>query len=200
MNQFFNKFIFINLFFIVIIFDTVFQSSANIVFSNSICANAIGGYSIVLNDLWKTFGYANTIIISNEQLLYEPEKVADLLEEHINFPKKSIDLTKMVTLRVNINDFKGEDQLATNFTKGVYAISNREPVLPITRSIIEQCWMKDCKIISRVTGFKYKCASTVSPEIQRYIGQYSYFPSSLEEEIRQKGETYLRKNNLIKEK
>lgn len=161
------------------------------------CVNAISGYSHILRDLWKSFSYTNTIILSNEQLLYNPEKVADVFEELMSFPKKAIDLAKMSTLRINSNDNKGEENESSMFTKGVYSISNKEPILDITRNIIEQCWMNDCQIMSIVTGFNYNCADYVSPEIQNYIDKYSNtYPNSLQEEIKHQAETYIRVNNL----
>jgi hypothetical protein len=73
-----------------------------------------------------------------------------------------LELGNFRDFRKNTQDNKGTNTgiPIADYRPGVFAISNYEPLRDDTRKILDECWIEDCKYVSKATGYSYAaCAN-----------------------------------------
>lgn len=116
------------------------------------CINAGGYYTEYLSLHLYSRGLQNhTILIASEELDYYPLTVAMRVARIIDYDISGIALSTFKQVRVNTQEAKGATTVIQrkNYQPGLYNISNFQPLLPQSRTLLNQCWKEDCKKIAK---------------------------------------------------
>jgi hypothetical protein len=112
------------------------------------CINAGGYYTEYLKMHLFSRGLGNkTIIIASEELDHDPGTVAQRVASTIAYNITGIDLSAFKQVRVNTQEAKGTTAVVPidQYTPGRYNISNYQPLLPESRTLLNKCWKEDCR-------------------------------------------------------
>eukprot|EP01032_Pedospumella_encystans_P029225 gene29225-33007_t len=127
------------------------------------CERGRNYFSSVYSRLQSNRQHNHTIIVANEELDLYPLQVAQRVARFIGYDISGMDLSKFGNVRVNTQEKKGAGSTVTSdkHLPGRYKISHYQPVLPITRTLINKCWYEDCIALSKMPPYyKYTACHT----------------------------------------
>lgn len=104
-----------------------------------------------------------TVVIASEEFAKRPLQILQKIATYVNISIPS-HVKPFLAPLVNTQDAKGEKNV-TDYRKyipGRYQVSNYQPMLPETVSLLNRCWKSDCRKIYKATGYAYSACSVAA--------------------------------------
>lgn len=123
--------------------------------------------------IWKSIPRNQTLVLASELLERDPRTVWNRVTTALNvsfgnLSSQGVDerIRDFSSYRYNTQEsWKSFDKMkvpSANYKPGLFAVSNFQPLMPETRTLLDWCWRKDCKYITNIIGFSYEACNIQS--------------------------------------
>ena len=135
-----------------------------------------------VEELWAAVPVEKTLFLASELLSDDPAEVWRHISRRTCLNKIHPAMSKFMSVRYNTQvaaRSKGTKNAISKekFTQG-YFVSGFQPMLNVTRSILDACWAEDCQFASAITGYQFGPCRESSLSLAMLLKRYVSVDSS----------------------